>query len=199
MASDFKTALAQRRSYYDLSNKSPITPDEIKGIIDYAVMFTPSAFNSQSARCVLLLDGQHAKLWEIVRETLRKIVPADKFGPTDKKIDSFAAGYGTVLFYEDWAVIEKLQADFPLYADAMPGFSGNSAGMLQLVVWVMLRDAGLGASLQHYGNLIEEEVAKTFNLDKKWRLIAQMPFGVPTSEPGPKDQMPLDARVKVFK
>lgn len=198
MASDFRTALAKRRTYYDLSNKSEISDDEIKGIVEYAVINTPSAFNSQSARCVVLFGQSHGKLWNIVREALRKIVPADKFAPTDEKINSFAAGHGTVLFYEDWTVVEKLQSDFPLYKDAMPGFSCNSAGMLQLVVWVMLKEAGLGASLQHYGNLIEDEVAKTFNLDKKWRLIAQMPFGIPNSEPGPKDQMPVEARVKVF-
>lgn len=198
MANDFRTALANRRTYYDISNKATIGDDQIKEIIDYAVLNTPSAFNSQSARVVLLLGEHHAKLWSIVRETLRKMVPADAFAPTDKKIDSFAAGHGTILYYEDRAVIEKLQKDFPTYAEMMPGFSENSSGMLQLAVWVMLRDVGMGASLQHYGNLIEAEVAKTFGLDTKWRLIAQMPFGTPNSEPGSKDQIPLDKRVKVL-
>lgn len=198
MASDFRTALTKRRSYYDISAKSSISNAEIQEIVEYAVLHTPSAFNSQSARVVLLFGENHKKLWEIVRETLRAMVPAEKFDPTDKKIDSFAAGYGTALFYEDWAVIEKLQADYPTYKDAFPGFSGNSAGMLQEVVWVMLRDAGLGATLQHYGNLIEERVANTWGLDPNWRLIAQMPFGIPNSEPGAKEQQPLGERVKVF-
>lgn len=36
-------------------------------------------------------------------------------------------------------------------------------------------------------------------LDPKWELVAQMPFGTPTEEPGPKEIKPLDKRVLVFK
>ena len=198
MSSDFKTALAKRRSYYEINDTSPITDDAIRKIVEYAISNTPSAFNSQSARLVLLLGDNHKKLWEIVRETLRKIVPADKFKPTDDKVNSFAAGHGTVLFYEDQATIQKLQADFPLYKNDFPGYSQNSTGMLQLAVWVMLRDAGLGATLQHYGSLIEKEAAATWGFSPEWRLIAQMPFGGIVSEPGPREQLPLDQTVKVF-
>ncbi len=198
MPSDFKTALKNRRSYYGITSDSPVSDDEIRSIMDFAVLNTPSAFNSQSARLVLLLGGEHKKLWEIIRETLRKIVPADKFKPTDDKINSFAAGRGTVLFYEDQATVKGLQEKFPLYKDAFPGYSANSAGMIQLVVWTMLKDAGLGASLQHYGNLIQDEVAKTWNLDQEWLLIAQMPFGKPSAEPGPRESLPVAQTVKVF-
>lgn len=198
MSSDFKTALAKRRSYYNINSDSPVPDAEIQRIVEYAVMNTPSAFNSQSARVVLLLGEQHHKLWEIVRETLRKIVPADKFKPSDDKINSFAAGHGSVMFFEDQAVIRKLQGDFPTYADSFPGFSQNSAGMLQLAVWVMLRDVGLGATLQHYGNLIHQEVAKTWSLPMDWLPIAQMPFGGIVSEPGPREEQPLATRFTVF-
>ena len=198
MSSDFRSALSKRHSYYEIGDKSPISDGAIREIVEFAVNNTPSAFNSQSARTVILFGDNHRKLWEIVRETLRPMVPAANFKPTDDKINSFAAGHGTVLFYEDRATIGKLQTDFPLYKDAFPHFSENSAGMLQLAVWVMLRDAGLGASLQHYGNLIEKEVAKTWNLDENWALIAQMPFGAPLSEPGAKERLPLDQTVKVF-
>lgn len=198
MSSDLKTALKNRRSYYAITSASPIPDDEIRNLVEFAVNNTPSAFNSQSARVVLLLGGQHAKLWEIIRETLRKIVPADKFKPTDDKINSFAAGHGTVLFYEDQSTIRGLQEKFPLYKDSFPGYSENSAGMLQLAIWVMLRDAGLGASLQHYGNLIQDEAAKTWGLDTNWKLIAQMPFGAPGGEPGPKETLPAGTTVRVF-
>lgn len=198
MANDLKTALRNRRSYYDINASSPASKAEIKELVDYAVLNTPSAFNSQSARVVLLFGAEHKKLWEIVREALRKMVPADQFKPTDDKINAFAAGHGTILFYEDQAVVDRMKSDFPLYADKMQGFSMNSTGMLQHVVWMMLREVGLGATLQHYGNLIESDVAKEWGLDSQWRLIAHMPFGAPNSEPGPKDQMPLDQRVKVF-
>jgi len=198
MANDFRTAVKQRRSNYDLSNQSPVSDEAIREIVEFAVANTPSAFNSQSARAVLLLGSQHKKFWELVRETLRGMVPEAEFEPTSRKLDSFAAGHGTVLFYEDRAVIENLQKSYPKYAAAFPGFSENSAGMLQHVVWVMLRDAGLGASLQHYGNLVEERVAEEWGLDKKWYLVAQMPFGAPNSEPPVPERQPIESRVKVF-
>lgn len=198
MASDLKTAFKNRHSYYDIGNDNPAGDQAVRNVLEFAALNTPSAFNSQSARLALLLGEHHLKLWNIVKETLRKMVPAESFESTDKKIDSFAAGHGTVLFYEDQATIEKLQRDFPLYKDAFPGFSMNSSGMIQHVVWVMLRDIGLGASLQHYGNLIEEQVAKQWNLPAKWRLIAQMPFGKPGSEPDAKDKLPVAEQVKVF-
>ncbi|MDR1611267.1 MAG: nitroreductase family protein [Planctomycetota bacterium] len=188
---ELKDALAARRSYYAISAESPVSDKEIKEIVDFAVLRVPSAFNSQSARLALLLGKHHDRFWEIVREALRKLMAEDSFAPTDGKISSFKAGRGTVLFYEDQEVIADLQRDYPRYKDSFTAYSLHSAGMHQLAVWVMLREAGLGASLQHYGNLVEAEAAKEWKLPASWRLIAQMPFGKPLSEPAPKDRKPL--------
>lgn len=55
MERKFKEALAHRRSYYALSNKSLVSNEEIEEIVKFAVKNIPSAFNSQSTRVVLLL------------------------------------------------------------------------------------------------------------------------------------------------
>lgn len=55
MTRDFKEALRHRRTYYHITDSSPISDEQIKEIIDSAVMNVPSAFNSQSTRIVLLL------------------------------------------------------------------------------------------------------------------------------------------------
>ena len=73
MERKFKEALLHRRSYYALSNKSLVSDEEIENIVKFAVKNIPSAFNSQSTRMVLLLGVQHVKLWNIVKDTLRKI------------------------------------------------------------------------------------------------------------------------------
>lgn len=195
---DFNQLVESRRSYYGIDKKSPISDEDIIQIIEHAVKYAPSAFNSQSGRVVLLLGENHDKLWEITRETLRKIVPADSFASTDAKIDSFKKGYGTILFFEDEAIVEGLQQQFPLYKDNFPVWSLQSSGMLQYLVWVGIEGAGLGASLQHYNPLIDDEVKETWNLPKSWKLISQMPFGEPTDAPGEKEFAPLDSRVKVF-
>jgi len=129
MKKDFNTAVADRRSFYAISKEKVTTDEVIKEVIEKAVKNTPSAFNSQSARVVLLLEKQHDKLWDITKETLRKIVPAEQFGDTEDKINSFRNGYGTVLFFEDASIIESLQSQFPLYADNFPVWSQQSSGM----------------------------------------------------------------------
>ena len=108
--------MRHRRTYYHITDSSPISDEQIKEIIDFAVMTFPSAFNSQSTRIVLLLGKNHKKLWEITKETLKRLVSAAVFKGTEAKIDgSLAAGYGTILFFEDKAVVEQLQDSFPTY------------------------------------------------------------------------------------
>ncbi|NLC65485.1 MAG: nitroreductase family protein [Clostridium sp.] len=199
MKKNFKEAIKLRRSHYGINKEEIISDKDIKELIDYAVKHTPSAFNSQTARVVLLLGNHHTKLWEITREALRKVVPEENFAPTDEKIDSFNSGYGTVLFFEDHDIVEDFQESFPLYKDNFPLWSLESSGMLQSNIWTSLKLEGYGASLQHYNELIEEEVKKEWNIPKGWKMRSQMPFGKPTSEPGEKEFAPLEDRVKLYK
>ena len=199
MERTFKEALKHRRSYYEISNQSPVSDEKIEEIVRYAVKHVPSAFNSQSARLVLLFGENHLRLWNIVKETLRKIIPADAFEKTESKVDSFKAGYATVLYFEDQSVVKSLQEQFAAYADNFPIWSQHTSAMHQLAVWTMLEDAGFGASVQHYNPLIDEEVRKTWNLPESWKLIAQMPFGTPTAGPGEKAFAPIEDRLKIFK
>lgn len=195
----FFAAVKARRSYYGIGKDRVITEERLTEIVNDAVKYTPSAFNSQSARVVLLLGEHHNKLWDITENELKKIVPVDKFAPTAEKINSFRNGCGSVLFFEDMSVIEGLQRQFPLYQANFPVWSQHSSGMLQHVIWVGLEEAGLGASLQHYHPLIDAEVKRIWQIPDKWELIAQMPFGKPVAEPGPKEFQPLSDRVKIYK
>lgn len=199
MKKDFYAAVLGRRSVYGISKEEVVSDDKIQEIIEYAVKHTPSAFNSQSARVVLLLEKQHDKLWDITKEALRKIVPEEQFSSTEDKINSFHSGYGSVLFFEDNSVIESLQNQFALYKDNFPVWSQQSNGMHQYVIWTALEMEGFGASLQHYNELIEAEVKKEWSIPNTWKLIAQMPFGKPVVELDEKQFQPLEHRIKVFK
>lgn len=199
MNKDFLAAVADRRSFYGISKETVVSDTRIIEIINHAVKYTPSAFNSQSARVVLLLDEHHDKLWEITKDALRKIVPADQFSATEEKINSFKSGYGTVLFFEDMSIIEDLQQKFSLYKDNFPIWSHQSSGMHQYVIWTALEIEGFGVSLQHYNELIEAEVKMEWDLPRDWKVIAQMPFGKPIAQPEDKEYRPLEQRVKVFK
>lgn len=195
----FLEAVKTRRSIYGISKESVISDEKIVEIVHEAVLHTPSSFNSQSARVVVLLGENHDKLWDIATNTLRAIVPADQFESTEQKMGSFKSGYGTVLFFEDKNVVDGLMESFPSYAQNFPIWSHHSSGMHQLVVWTALEKEGFGATLQHYNPLIDEEVKKTWSLPDSWQLIAQMPFGKPTAAPGEKTFQPIEERVKVFK
>ena len=195
----FLNSVMERRSFYGIGKESPISDDRIKEIIEIAVKHTPSAFNSQSARVILLLNTHHNRLWEITKEALRKIVPDQQFTGTEQRINSFANGYGTVLFFEDQQVIESLQQKFALYKDNFPSWSLQSSGMNQFVIWTALENEGLGASLQHYNELIEQQIKEEWSIPPTWKLISQMPFGKPIFDPSQKTFEPLETRVKVFK
>ncbi len=107
--STFLDKIKNRRTIYAIGKNVALDRTKIEETIREAVKHSPSAFNSQSSRVVTLYGESHAKFWNLVREALRKIVPADAFAGTNAKIDSFVAGVGTVLFYEDQAVVKSLQ------------------------------------------------------------------------------------------
>ena len=200
MKRTFEDALEGRRSYYNISNESPVVDYEIVHVLHQVVKHVPSAFNSQTTRLVLLLGDEHAKFWNIVKNTLKKIVPDDVFVMTENKINrSFASGYGTVLFWEDTEVVNNFMTTYPLYADNFKTWSQQTSGMHQFTVWTMLENLGFGASLQHYNPLVDEEVKRVWHLPKEWTLVAQMPFGMPIAAPEEKTYKPLEERVKVFK
>ena len=108
MNKNFFEAIKERRSIYAIGKDSPISDERIKEIVEEVVKHVPSAFNSQTTRTVILLGESHDKLWNITMEALRKVVPADNFASTEEKINSFKAGHGTVLFFEDFAIVEGL-------------------------------------------------------------------------------------------
>ncbi|MDR1846984.1 MAG: nitroreductase family protein [Bacteroidales bacterium] len=198
MERTLKESISKRRTYYAISDKSPLKDKEIEYLIAFALTNVPSAFNSQSTRLVLLLGEHHKALWQITKDILQQIVPSAAFSATSKKIDGFTAGYGTILFFEDSEVVESLQKTFPTYAQNIPTIAEHTSAMHQFALWNLLCEAGFGASLQHYNPLIDTKVKSKWELPDSWRLIAQMPFGTPTAEPSAKTFEPLDKRMRVF-
>lgn len=198
MKKGFYKAIKNRRSYYGIGKEKVVSTAKIEEIVKEAVKYSPTSFNSQSSRAVVLFGENHEKLWNITEETLRKIVPAEQFSSTEEKIDGFRSGYGTILFFEDDDIIKSLQDKYELYKDNFPVWAEQANGMLQLVVWTSLELEGLGASLQHYNPLIDDEVKTKWNIPDSWKLIAQMPFGNKVIEPDEKEFLPIDERVKVY-
>lgn len=111
----FLQAIQDRRSIYALNKEAPISDKEIVEITKQALLHVPSSFNSQSTRLVVLLKAEHDKFWESVKEVLKTMVPEEQFPATEKKLDGFKAGYGTVSFVSAFDVILKVSRSLPHY------------------------------------------------------------------------------------
>ena len=200
--SDLKTLqhLAEkRRSIYALSDQLPVSNDEIVKLVEHAVLHTPSAFNSQSTRIVVLFGDDHNKLWQITEDTLRDIVDnEEQFAATKQKMDGFKAGAGTIMFFEDHSVVRGMQAAAPLYADKFPIWADQTNAMHQYVIWTALASIDVGANLQHYNPIIDKKVAEEWNIDEHWELNAQMVFGAIEQPAGDKAFKPVEDRMQVF-
>ena len=200
MERNFIEALEYRRSHYAINAAMSASVEEIVSTIDRIMLAMPSAYNSQSSRVVVLMGVHHICFWGIVKQCLAKLVTPEVFVGTRTKIDTcFAAGCGTVLFYEDMDVVRRMKEQFALYANKFDEYSAHTSAMHQLAIWTALEELGFGCSLQHYNPLIDKDIAQQWNIPKEWKLIAQMPFGTPLQEPGVKEQhLPIDKRRLVF-
>lgn len=194
----FLSAIENRRTHYALANKSPLSNTEIIKLVEHTVKHVPSAFNSQSQRVVVLLGDDHKTLWDLTTKTLKPLVPEVAWKSTQDKMDAFSGAYGTVLFFDETDITEGLMKKFELYKDNFPIWASQSNGMLQFALWTALDEAGLGASLQHYNPLIDEAVLKTWKLPTSWKLMAQMPFGLPLDTPQAKTFEPLESRIRIL-
>ncbi|GFH40911.1 nitroreductase family protein [Lactococcus insecticola] len=198
----FLESLANRRSIYALGKV--VDAKQATETIKEAVKLSPSAFNSQTSRVLVLAGAEHDKLWnEIVATDLkaemdRQGVPEAAWEGTKAKLDGFAAAGLTALFFEDTDVVKSLQEQFPLYADNFPVWSEQSTGIASVNAWVALSELGLGANLQHYNPVINDTVAKTYDIPASWNLRGQLVVGSPESGVDAKEFMNDDDRFKVF-
>lgn len=192
--------MKQRRSIYALGKDVRPTEDEITKLVTEVVKQSPSAFNSQTARIVFAYGDAHDRVWDIVLDELKKVVPEEAFANSKQKIDSqFKAGFGTLLWFTDMSKVKELEDGFPLYADNFYDWSEQHVGNSQFAVWTELAENQIGASVQHYNPLIDNAIKDAFKIPDEWRLRSQMPFGSIEALAGDKDFMPDEDRFKIFK
>ena len=192
-------SLIRRRSVYALGYTRVVTDFCLEDTLKDCLKNCPTPFNAQSARLVLLLNQYHADFWNLVLQKVLAAAPFNKKESVTQKINSFAAAYGTILFFEDLEAMEKLQKDFPLYQKNMHDWTFEANGMLQYMVWQALAENEIGASLQHYNELIEADVKKMLSLPESWKILSQMPFGSIEKTPAEKTFLPIAGRFKIFK
>lgn len=197
--SDLLKVLNKRRSIYNLGKDILVSDNDVLNLIKEAIEIAPTAFNSQASRVVLLFNDKHTKFWDIVLQTLKKIVPENNFKNTQERILSFANAYGTILFFEDMNIVQELEQKFPEYANNILVWAEQSNAILEYMIWTLLADKKIGANLQHYNPIVDEEVKKEFNINSSWKLIAQMPFGNILKPADKKSVIDVNQRLKILK
>lgn len=197
---NFYDAVKERRTIHVLGSQEVISEERLDDIIKQAVNYLPTAFNGQEQRAVLLLGQNHSWFWETVTAKIKAMVPAEEFPASADRLNGFASGAGTILVYQDTAIIQHFEENFTLYKHHFATWSHQASGMLKYLLWTSLQVEGYAASLQHYTELVEEEVTAKFGLNPSWKMVGQIPFGNAESEPNPgKTFEPLENRVLTFK
>ena len=186
MASQYLKAIASRRTIYQLAKESTISNDRIKEILTETIKHSPSSFNNQAQRAVLLLGDQHDRLWDIADNTVKSKLGPEAYASLGPKIQGYKNGYGTILWFDDDETTKVFKDKHPEMPFAQ--WNTHSQGMLQIHTWDALELEGLGANLQHYNFLpgFTEEVRSAYQLPETWDLHGQLVFGKPTGQPYPK-------------
>lgn len=203
-AMSFAIATQKRRTIRALQPISPISDSNIIEIASNAILHVPSAFNSQSTRLTVLLSEAHHRLWSITGTAFETHLGAERYKSTgfSDKIAAFTKGYGTILFWDDAEVVDKMRDNAPeVYKDKVNEWMHQSNGMHQYYLWVALAEQGFGVNVQHYNPLIDDEVRKEWSVGGNWKLRAQMVFGLPEEGAvvAEKEQkLPIEERLKVF-
>lgn len=191
-------SLKKRHSVYDLDKASSLSDASIVNLVKEATLLTPSAYNAQTQRVIILFGKDSDKFWDLTKEALKKVAPEENFENTVEKLNKFK-GQGTLLYFIDMKTVRELEIAHPLYKENFYAWAKGENAMLQLVIWSALSESGLGANLQHYNPVIDEAVSKRYNINPDWQLVAQMPFGGTEGEFKLKEKIDVDSRVITYK
>lgn len=179
-AANYLKAVASRRTVYALKPELPssVSINDVQAVVQAIIRDTPTSFNSQVNRAIILTGKAHKDVWNQVVESIP--------GESGKRRPQSARdeAYGSVIFFTDDVVTEKLQAKFPAFAAAFPQFADHSSGAAQIHSWTALRELGLGAHLQHYNGYVKAALPK--DIPATWNIHAQLVFGVAAAEPAEK-------------
>jgi uncharacterized protein len=128
-------AIASRRTIYGVSNTdSPIPQSRVEEIIAHVIKHTPSSYNIQSARAVIVTGESHKNLWANIAENVQQAVPKEAWeGHLDGFVNNFKNNaIGSVVWFEDQAVVEEAKKTHVSIAAFLDSWSVQSSGAHQV-------------------------------------------------------------------
>lgn len=196
-----KEMLAKRHSEYALAPEWVASEQEVEQLLAHVLQLTPSHFNAQTVRMVLLTGTAHQEHWHLVEQALIGAMGKERYEKSTRaKVEnSFASGAGTVLFFDDTTVTKQLMEKMPAYASNFATWAQQVQGSHQLLVWIGLTQLGFGASLQHYIGMNDDKIRAQVGVPNEWSFVAHMPFGKIVTPADPKDKLPLSDMLRVVR
>ena len=187
--------IEKRRSNYDLENNIELSKKDLINLLRKIVYYSPSPFNVQSSKVVFLNKKSHNLLWNtVVEEYLKKNNNGELLDSEKARIKRESKAYGTILFYKDEQIIEEFKKNLDDYEKReLDGWCTEESAMLQMNIWNELRLKNIGAHLVHFDN-IDEEISVSFDINKKYKLVAMMVFGSIVQEAAVKPKKDINKR-----
>jgi len=203
---DYLKAIEYRRTVYGLNDKAPVSDDRILEIVRAVSQTSPSSYNTQPGRIVVLLGAPHKKLWDMTAEIATPIVKEhageEMANAMAGRFAAFKAAYGSILFWEDNDVVKQSGETHKASAHMFPQWSEHSDAMAQVQIWTALELEGFGANLQHMAAIppVEAAYRKEWNIPESWSLKANMNIGgMAQPHPAKPDKLPVSETVLVYK
>lgn len=190
-ANSYLKAISSRRTVYALKPTLPagVTLQDVQAVVQAIIKDTPTSFNSQVNRAIILTGAEHRRVWDQVVNGIPS--ESGKKRPTSVRDEAF----GSVIFFTDDKTTEQLQAKFPAWASAFPQFADHSSGAAQIHTWTALKQLGIGGHLQHFNGYVKSALPESIPLE--WQVHGQLVFGEPAVESLPEKTY-IDNPVKVF-
>lgn len=184
--------VVSRRSTYAFKPELPtgVTEKQVTDVVEFLVKHTPTSFNIQNVRAIILYGDANKKLWGDVYEAVKDL-------PFHARPQSLKdTSYGTVVFFDDQPTIDAIGEKFAGYKDFFPTWAAHANGFAEITTWEALHALGLGANLQHFNPWVEKSLSDKVDTTK-WKVTAQLAFGLPTEAAGAKEF--IENPIKVFK
>lgn len=170
--------LKSRYSCYDIGKNSDIKVKDLASLLAVIAPTFPSAYNSQTSRIIVLDEEKNTSLWDLIDKGAALENPELYEKVMSERIGKAKEGLGTILFFEDRDSVED---KMPTTPERQNAYKEQNSAMATVIVWLILTELELGASLQHfnigYNEGKDESIRQLLNLPDSYELMALMPFG----------------------
>lgn len=198
--SNFLEIANKRRTQYMIGGEANHSIEEIAAELAKVVTASPSAFNSQTTRLVIVSEAANQKVWEIIDRTQKEILDEGMYNYFKGVFDTAKNAVGTVLFFEDRQTLEEKVTTTPERREL---YKEQNAAIAEYAAWLHLAELGYGANLQHFNigfqQGFDRSIKEALDLPDHWELNAQMPFG-PVIEPAQDlEKLSHEEQVRIIK